>query len=178
MPKGWKSLQVEKLVKRVSPGKLYDNKSAAEKGDVPILDQGKSGIIGYHNDSPGVEASISNPIIVFANHTCYQRLILFPFSAIQNVLPFYPSEENYRDILWLHHATKDIIEFNDYKGHWPEFMQKKIVVSPVDLAEKFGNKIKPLVVLGYRLELQNQNLRQARDLLLPKLVTGEIEIKI
>jgi len=176
LPKKWKILQVEALVKRVSPGKLYDNKSAIEKGRVPILDQGKSGIIGYHNDEPGVTASMDNPVIVFANHTCYQRLILFPFSAIQNILPFYPSEENYRDIFWLHYATKDLIEFNDYKGHWPEFMQKEVVVPPAELAEKFGAEIKPLVVLSYRIELANQNLRQARDLLLPKLVTGEIQI--
>ncbi len=176
LPKGWKLLQVEKLVKRVSPGKLHDNKSALEKGRVPILDQGKSGIIGYHNDAPGVKASIENPIIVFANHTCYQRLILFPFSAIQNVLPFYPSEESYRNIFWLHYATKDLIEFNDYKGHWPEFMQKEVVVPPVDLAEKFGREIKSLIVLSYQLELENKNLRQARDLLLPKLVTGEIRV--
>jgi len=176
LPKGWKILQVETLIKRVSPGKLYDNRSALEKGRIPILDQGKSGIIGYHNDNPGVEASMDNPIIVFANHTCYQRLILFPFSAIQNVLPFYPSEENYRNIFWLHYATKDLIEFNDYKGHWPEFMQKEVLVPPTELAEKFGNKIKSLVVLSYRLELENQNLRQARDLVLPKLVGGEIRV--
>jgi len=174
LPKGWKILQVEELVKRVRPGKLYDNKSALEKGDIPILDQGKSGIIGYHNDNPGVDTSTETPIIVFANHTCYQRLILFSFSAIQNVLPFYPSEENYRNIFWLHYATKDLIEFNDYKGHWPEFMQKEVVVPPAELAEKFGSKIKPLVVLSYRLELENKNLREARDLFLPKLVNGEI----
>jgi len=178
LPKGWKILPVEALIKRVSPRKLYDNKSALEKGNVPILDQGKSGIIGYHDDNPGVEASIENPIIVFANHTCYQRLILFPFSAIQNVLPFYPSEENYRNIFWLHYATKDLIEFNDYKGHWPEFMQKEVLVPSIELTKKFGDEIKPLVVLGYRLELENQNLRQTRDLLLPKLVSGEMEIKV
>lgn len=176
LPKGWKILQVESLVKRVSPGKLYDNKTAQKTGEVPILDQGKSGIIGYHNDPPGVEASIENPIIVFANHTCYQRLILFYFSTIQNVLPFYPSEENCRNIFWLHYATKDLIEFNDYKGHWPEFMQKEVVVPPQEIAEKFGNKIQPLIVLTYQLELMNKDLRQARDLLLPKLVSGEVRV--
>lgn len=63
-------------------------KTAEEKGTVPILDQGKSGLIGYHNDKPGMMASPDDPIIVFANHTCYMRLIMFDFSAIQNVLPF------------------------------------------------------------------------------------------
>jgi len=178
LPEGWKILQVEELIKRVSPGKLYDNKSALRKGNVPVLDQGRSGIIGYHNDEPGVGASTENPVIVFANHTCYQRLILFPFSAIQNVLPFYPSEGNYRNIFWLHYASKDLIEFNDYKGHWPEFMQKNVIVPSAEIAEEFGEIIKPLVVLNYQIELMNSNLRQSRDLLLLKLVSGEIKVKI
>ena len=176
IPEGWEVLQVKDIIHRISPGKLYDNKTVSPNGKVPVLDQGKSGIIGYHNDEPGVVASIEKPVIVFANHTCYQRLMLFPFSAIQNVLPFYPSEDKYRNIFWLHFATKDLIRFNDYKGHWPEFMQKKLVVPTADFANEFVETIKPSVILSYKLELANKNLRQTRDLLLPKLVTGEIRV--
>jgi type I restriction enzyme, S subunit len=176
IPEGWEISRVERLIERVSPGKLYDNKSSLKKGDVPILDQGRSGVIGYHNNEPGIFASIDNPVIVFANHTCYQNLILFPFSAIQNVLPFYPSKDNYRNIFWLHYTTKDLIKFNDYKGHWPEFIQKMVLLPPIELTEKFENEIKSLLILSHLLELKNKNLRKSRDLLLPKLVTGEIEV--
>ena len=176
IPKEWEVKKVEDLIERISPGKLYDNKTVSKKGLVPVLDQGRSGIIGYYNDVPGVEASIEKPVIVFANHTCYQRLMFFSFSAIQNVLPFYPLAENYRNIFWLHWATKDVISFNDYKGHWPEFMQKKVVVPTAEMAERFAEIIKPLKILSYQLELANKNLRQPRDLLLPKLVTGEIRV--
>lgn len=176
IPEGWEVLQVRDVIQRVSPGKLYDNETVSPNGKVPVLDQGRSGIIGYHNDEPGVVASIEKPVIVFANHTCYQRLMLFSFSAIQNVLPFYPAEEKFRNIFWLHFATKDLISFNDYKGHWPEFMQKRLVVPTVEIADKFTEMIKPDVILSYQLELANQNLRKTRDLLLPKLVTGEIRV--
>lgn len=176
IPEGWEVLQVEDIIQRVSPGKLYDNKTVLTNGKVPVLDQGRSGIIGYHNDEPGVAASIEKPVIVFANHTCYQRLMLFSFSAIQNVLPFYPSEEKFRNIFWLHYATKDLIRSNDYKGHWPEYMQKRLVVPPADISDKFCSQVKPLILMTYQLELANKNLRQTRDLLLPKLVTGEIKI--
>ena len=141
-----------------------------------MLDQGQSGIIGYHNDVPGVIASEDEPIIVFANHTCYQRIIQFPFSAIQNVLPFLPHPEKHRNIYWLHWATKDLVELNDYKGHWPEFMSKEFPLPPAALCEQFGQFIKPMVQLTYRLDKRNQNLRQSRELLLPKLISGEIDV--
>jgi len=176
IPEGREVVRVENLVKRVSPGKLYSQKTASPKGSVPILDQGRSGIIGYHNEEPGIVASLNDPIIVFANHTCYQRLILHPFSAIQNVLPFLPCVENYRNIYWLHWATKDIIEFNDYKGHWPEFMTKKLFLSPPELCNKFGRIIQPKVYMIFRMQQKNEKLRQIRDLLLPKLISGKIDV--
>src|SRR3989338_6062026 len=64
IPEGWEILPVENLVERVSPGKLYDNKTVLPTGNVTVLDQGRSGIIGYHNDASGVEASIEKPVIV------------------------------------------------------------------------------------------------------------------
>ena len=85
VPEGWEVKNVESLIKRISVGKKYENKNVFETGKVPVLDQGKSGFIGYHNDEPGVKASIENPVIVFANHTCYQNIIVYPFSAIQNI---------------------------------------------------------------------------------------------
>ncbi len=92
VPEGWKKLRVKDMIQRIPAGKLFDQKSALPKGKIPVLDQGRSGLIGYHNDAPSVEASLNDPIIVFANHTCYQRIIHYPFSSIQNVLPYKPNE--------------------------------------------------------------------------------------
>ena len=175
IPEGWKIMKVEDLLERIQSGKKYDNKTVVKHGVVPVLDQGKKGTIGYHNDEPGIIASKEQPIIVFANHTCYQNLILYSFSTIQNVLPFLPTEN--RNIYWLHWATKDLIKFNDYKGHWPEFTSKKSLVPTAELTNKFGDLISPMVKLKYDLERQNKVLTETRDLLIPKLVTGEIEIK-
>jgi len=176
IPERWEVLNVENIVKRHPPGKLYEQKTIYAEGTVPVLDQGRSGIIGYHNDSPGVEANEENPVIIFANHTCYQRIIHFPFSAIQNVLPFYPNPDHYRNIYWLHYATKDLISFNDYKGHWPEYMKKKVVVPLAQIAENFGGHIKTNILLTLKLQQKRKNLTKARDLLLPKLISGELDV--
>ena len=175
-PQGWRTVRTEQIIKRVQSGKKYNQKTVEPIGNVPVLDQGRSAIIGYHNELPGVIASVDKPIIVFANHTCYQRIIQFPFSAIQNVLPFLPHPEQYRNIYWLHWATKDLVNLNDYKGHWPEFMAKELFLPPVAICERFGEFVKPMVQLTYSLDRRNQNLRQTRDFLLPKLISGEIDV--
>ncbi len=176
IPQGWEIVRTEQIVKRVQSGKKYNQKTVEQTGSIPVLDQGQSGIIGYHNDVPGVIASEDEPIIVFANHTCYQRIIQFPFSAIQNVLPFLPHPEKHRNIYWLHWATKDLVDLNDYKGHWPEFMSKELPLPPTAICEQFGELIKPMVQLTHSLDKRNQNLRQTRDLLLPKLISGELDV--
>lgn len=175
-PEGWGKEKVINVVKRVAPGELYDQATAEPTGIVPILDQGQSGIIGYHNNEPSVIASLDNPVIVFANHTCNQRITHFPFSAIQNIFPFVPSDENYRNIYWLHYATDNLVQLNAYKGHWPEFMAKNILLPPEDLCDEFGNIISMIHKQIFYLSIQNQKLAQARDLLLPRLMNGAIEV--
>jgi len=176
IPHGWEVVKTEDIVTRVQTGKKYNTKTVVPKGDVPVLDQGRSGIIGYHNEEPGVIASPDNPIIVFANHTCYQRIIQFPFSGIQNVLPFLPHTEKKRNIYWLHWATKNLVQFNDYKGHWPELMSKNLPLPPKDLCDKYGNIVESMVRNSFILEQKNANLRATRDLLLPRLVSGEVDV--
>ena len=176
IPKGWEIRTVEEVVQRIPSGKKYDQKTVQQTGAVAVLDQGKSGIIGYHDDEPGVVASEDKPVIVFANHTCYQRMIHFPFSAIQNVLPLVSSPLLPRNIYWLHWATNGLIVFNDYKGHWPEFVSKRLIVPPAHLCQRFGDFAAPLACQNVKLERVIQRLRRTRDLLLPKLISGEIQI--
>lgn len=174
-PEGWETVTVREVIQRIPAGKLYDTDSVSSVGRVPVLDQGRSGIIGYHDDDPGVLAGPENPVIVFANHTCYQRLVIFPFSSIQNVLPFVPSADRRRDVYWLHWATKDLIGMNDYKGHWPEFMGKQLLLPPPDICSIFGSIAGPIVRQTYLLGQINRELSAIRDILLPKLVFCELD---
>jgi len=53
----------------------------------------------------------------------------------------------------------------------------KTYIAPMDQQKEFGKKVGPLLSLIDKLELQNESLRQSRDMLIPKLVTGEIIVK-
>ncbi len=55
--------------------------------------------------------------------------------------------------------------------------EEKVILPPEKIREKFDHLVSPLFDEIYSFGNQNQNLRQARDLFLPKLVTGEIEVK-
>lgn len=168
-PRGWAVKRIEDVIRKIPTGKKYSQKTAFEVGNIPILDQGKSGVIGYHNDEAGVKASIENPVIVFANHTCYMRLISYDFSAIQNVFAFVGKESN---VLWTYLATLGKQEFTEYKGHFPDFLIKEIIVPNNELTELFGVVVKEHFQQIACNDKQNKTLANLRDLLLPKLLGG------
>lgn len=170
-PKGWEVKRIDEVIQKIPVGKKYNSKTAFPEGLVPILDQGRSGVIGYHNDELGVKASIEDPIIVFANHTCYMRLISYDFSTIQNVFAFKGKECN---LYWLYLATLGKQEFVEYKGHFPDFLIKEIIVPPEELTELFGKYVKESFSKIFINDRENSSLAKIRDLLLPKLLNGEI----
>jgi len=170
----WKTRAVGDVVKRISVGKKYDFKTALPEGKVPILDQSHFTVIGYHNEKPGIEASVDSPVLVFSNHRCYTDIIHFPFSAIQNVLPFVGEGVDTR---WLYHATDGIITYSEYKGHYPEFISKPLVIPPKELTEQFGKFVKPLHIKIMENKEESAALAAVRDALLPKLMSGEVSVE-
>lgn len=174
IPAGWAVKNINDVLERLSVGKKYEQKTALPEGSIPILDQGKSGVIGYHNEAAGVLASVDKPVIVFANHTCYMRLVSFPFSAIQNVLPFVGKNIS---TLWLYYATLGKQKFSEYKGHWPDFVIQKIVVPMTNMTFDFSNQIKEMIKLIWSKESEANLLAGLRDTLLPKLLSGELPVE-
>ncbi len=168
IPEGWEVRSVLDVIERISVGKKFENKTASPTGKVPILDQGASGFIGYHDEEPGVVASIDNPVVVFTNHTCYYRIITEPFSCIQNVLPYVGKKEY--DTFFIYFLTKDKIKMSEYKGHWPEFEQQVFVIPTIEMAKKFSEKAKVFIQNIVACEKENISLKSQRDQLLKKLI--------
>lgn len=52
----------------------------------------------------------------------------------------------------------------------------ELVVPPTALVDDFQQKVAPLMDMILRLQRKNRNLRTQRDLLLPKLISGEIDV--
>jgi type I restriction enzyme S subunit len=52
----------------------------------------------------------------------------------------------------------------------------KLFYPKVETVSKFGNSIKSSFELIWNLKKQNTKLREARDILLPKLMSGQIKV--
>ncbi len=174
LPEGWEKQRIKHALDRLNVGKLYNQKTALKVGEVPILDQGKFGVIGYHNNEPNIVASADGRVGIFANHTCVQRLLDHPFSTIQNVIPYRGKE---LPTEWCHYATLGQQSFEEYKGHWPTFVSKEIIKPPAEPASAFAEIVGSILLKVSANEKENQTLAEMRDLLLPKLMSGEIRLK-
>jgi type I restriction enzyme S subunit len=53
----------------------------------------------------------------------------------------------------------------------------ELVTPPLPLRTRFQRTVMPLFEQAWALESQIQNLRQTRDLLLPRLLSGQVELK-
>ncbi|WP_406237187.1 restriction endonuclease subunit S [Acetobacter orientalis] len=174
-PEGWQITRIGDCIERLKVGTLYSQKDLQLSGTVPVLDQGKNGIIGYHNNAPNIVATPNERVCTFANHTCTQKLIDFPFSTIQNVIPFkgknFPSE-------WIFFATLGKQNFQEYKGHWPDFIEQTICTpDKSDVVNFYRKMIDPMLNKQSENTREIETLTQLRDLLLPKLMSGEISIR-
>ncbi len=62
------------------------------------------------------------------------------------------------------------------RANWEVLTKFPLVVPPLDILHQFNNLIQEIVCKIHNLIFSNINLRQTRDLLLPKLISGEIDV--
>jgi len=97
-----------------------------------------------------------------------------PFSLSENVVPFTGAEAV--ETTYLYYLVNGIVETTEYKRHWTEFVSKKVLVADNKSQRLFRDKIKDKLLLIESLKLQNRNLTKQRDLLLPRLMSGKLEV--
>jgi type I restriction enzyme S subunit len=69
-------------------------------------------------------------------------------------------------------SASNIVNYN-----WTAFLKFQKVKKPKDsLIDKFNRTVDPIYKQIYNLGYQNQYLKEARDILLPRLMTGMIEV--
>ncbi len=57
-----------------------------------------------------------------------------------------------------------------------DFLGMSVLIPTELLLNRFCEKVTPMIDICHTLRLKNANLRQTRDLLLPKLISGEIDV--
>lgn len=175
IPKGWEAIKIGKVLKRYQAPKRYKKEAIKNFGKTVVLEQGVNIILGYHDDEAEFQATEDEPMFIFGDHTCVMKLSTKPFSISENVIPL---SGLIRNGYWTYYATYGQQTFQEYRRHWSELIVKEIVMAEEKLCDLFAKQIKPLILKIEQNILENNELIKTRDTLLPKLLSGEIDVDV
>lgn len=174
IPEGWKVGTVNDVIERFSITYRCVQDDLSPQGKTPIFDQGTSGLYGHTERDADFQASTENPVILFTNHTCNMWFVNYSFCAIQNVIPFRGNADY--STFFVFYMTLGKVKFIEYKGHWPDFEQKKHIIPKPEIANQYAEFVKPLQYKIWNNNSQVETLSKLRDTLLPRLMKGEVRV--
>lgn len=175
VPEGWIKEEIGKIIKKVHRTKQIVASEYKDEGSIPIVDQSRAFVAGYTND---LEARVDFgiPIIVFGDHTRIVKLIQFPFAKGADGTQLIISDclEMPQRLLYCSIMNVDLSNYH-YARHFKYLKEEKIMIPTVKVANEFENN-----VTGIFSKIQNCRdeiirCQKTRDLLLPKLMSGEVE---
>lgn len=176
VPEGWIKEEIGKIIKKVHRTKQIVASEYKDEGSIPIVDQSRAFVAGYTND---LEARVDFgiPIIVFGDHTRIVKLIQFPFAKGADGTQLIISDclEMPQRLLYCSIMNVDLSNYH-YARHFKYLKEEKIMIPTVKVANEFENN-----VTGVFSKIQNCRdeiirCQKTRDLLLPKLMSGEVEV--
>lgn len=176
VPEGWIKEEIGKIIKKVHRTKQIVASEYKDEGSIPIVDQSRAFVAGYTND---LEARVDFgiPIIVFGDHTRIVKLIQFPFAKGADGTQLIISDclEMPQRLLYCSIMNVDLSNYH-YARHFKYLKEEKIMIPTVKVANEFENN-----VTGNFSKIQNCRdeiirCQKTRDLLLPKLMSGEVEV--
>ena len=177
IPQGWEVKKIAELLAKVSRQGKIKTQDYLQAGELPVIDQGRELVGGYTNDAD-VEYSGELPVIVFGDHTRILKFIDFPFACGADGTQLLRSNDE-RMPVSLFYYTLSAIELSDfaYARHF-KFLKEELVVVPMaEVATAFSARVDPIKRQVRILQQQSDNLRRTRDLLLPRLLSRQVNLK-
>ena len=176
VPEGWESKKVGELLMKVKrPGKVKKD-DYLEVGDFPCVDQSQ-GFIGGYTDKSEVIVKEPLPLVVFGDHTRVLKFVDFPFACGADGTQLLHPGDRRLSIEYFYFALIAIDLSNYFYARHFKFLKDQIVLIPSDqLMQAFTEFASTNMKQISKLRNQNKELALARDLLLPKLMNGEIVV--
>lgn len=173
VPEGW---DVETLDKALVLQRGFDLPAGDRNpGQFPII--AASGVIAYHTkkraDGPGVVTGRSGTIgkVMYVTEDFWPLNTALWVKEFLRVSPLYGFHMLSRIDFSAVVGGAAVPTLNRNHVH-----AMKIVIPPEEMVIRFDQAVDPLQKLARNLELKNTNLRQTRDLLLPRLISGELDV--
>ena len=177
VPEGWDKKKVGEVIAKVPRSKQIPTKDYQNEGAIPIIDQSRDYIAGYTDDIESMVES-NEPYIVFGDHTRILKYVPFPFAKgadgtqliMSNNLDLMP-----QCLLFTSLVSVDLSNYS-YARHFKYLKEEEILIPTASIANAFSKHVAKWYA---KIQLNREQLRfltEARDRLLPKLMSGEIEI--
>jgi type I restriction enzyme S subunit len=175
IPQGWEVRKVGDLLEKVKRKKKLLVADYLKSGNYPVVDQGKDFFAGYTDDE---ETVYDETLIVFGDHTRCFKFCNFDFACGADGTQLVKSNdlEHISQIMLYYLVINADLKNDHYARHFKFLKSLNIVVPVKEPANKFTEIIKPFYEEIKLLNQQNQNLKKSRDLLIPQLVGGLLEV--
>lgn len=176
VPEGWEKVEVGTCIAKIARTKQVMTAELLEVGRIPVVDQSRSFVAGYTNDEETI-VDQGTPIIVFGDHTRVLKYIQFPFAkgADGTQLIVTNNEKMPQSLFYCSLVNVDLSNYH-YARHFKYLKAEEILLPSLDVAHQFDGVVSPLFEQVQMLRDKCKLAAEARDRLLPKLMSGEIEV--
>ena len=176
VPEGWKKEQISNVIGKISRTKQIKTADYRCEGMIAVICQSRDFIAGYTNDSESL-VDIDKPVIVFGDHTRVLKYIQFPFAKGADGTQLIVSDVDNmpQSLLYLSLIAVDLSNYH-YARHFKYLKAESILVPTQEIANEFDELVSPILLQIQKLRDMCNRSSQARDCLLPKLMSGEIEV--
>ena len=176
VPEGWEKKKVGDLISKVLRTKQVSANNYLNSGCIPVIDQSRNYIAGYTNDIESL-VEVNIPYIVFGDHTRVLKYVPFSFAKgadgtqliMSNDLERMPQSLFYNSLIEI-----DLSNYS-YARHFKYLKEESILVPSKAIAQKYDKVVSQYFQSIQKSRGQIHHLTEARDRLLPKLMSGEIE---
>lgn len=176
-PFGWEIVKVNDLLAKAPSTIKIPSSEIFKSGSIPVVDQSRDFIAGFTNDKDSRIIS-SSPLIVFGDHTRVLKFINFPFARGSDGTQLILSNNRRMPQHLFYHTLLNIDLSNyHYARHFKFLKDTEIILPDKDNAVKFEMICKENYDMIKNLRLQNQNLKESRDILLSKLMNGTLNVE-
>lgn len=177
VPEGWEKKKVGDLISKVRRTKQVSANNYLNYGCIPVIDQSRNYIAGYTNDIESL-VEVTIPYIVFGDHTRVLKYVPFSFAKgadgtqliMSNDLERMPQSLFYNSLIEI-----DLSNYS-YARHFKYLKEESILVPPKDIAQRYDKIVSQYCQSIQKSRDQIRHLTEARDRLLPKLMSGELRV--
>lgn len=145
------------------------------EGKIPIVDQSRKFIAGYTNNQESLSDEL--PAIIFGDHTRIIKYIQFPYARGADGTQVIISNTSRMPQALFYCALKNIdLSNHHYARHFKYLKEKNVLLPERTISGKFNDIADVYFTNIMSLRKMNARLSEARDRLLSKLMSGEIEV--